>query len=47
MGNKMILPAILVMGSNGIRFIDNAGDLESEEMLNKHNEMKYSLVQSV
>ena len=34
MGNKLILPAILVASCNGIRFIDDAENLESDEMLN-------------
>ena len=43
MGNKLLLPAILVVSCNGIRFIDGADSLENDEMLNQHNEMKYNL----
>lgn len=34
MGNKLIVPSLLILGSNGIRFIDNADSLENDEMLN-------------
>jgi hypothetical protein len=49
MGNKFILPAVMVMATNGIRFIDDADSMSNteQEMLNQHNEMKYNLVQSV
>lgn len=49
MGNKLILPAALILSAQGIKFIDDADSFENteQEMLNQHNQIKYNLVQSV
>jgi hypothetical protein len=48
MGNKLLLPAAMVMATEGVRFIPNIETIDgTEEQLNQHNELKYNLVQQV